>query len=214
MQVDKEHEYFTPNSTDELIAHSLRCAVKFITQRVITVLTVIILLLWRRDGDVILINKRCTSLPPVQALLCFASKYGLSGDGRHGWDHAAIVYREPKTNVPMLLEGGPKGVSLRTFEERLMQGTDHQEVLLLPLRGADGQAQSDKHQKLAIFVKVHGNLDNLVTASCYSAHRERDRIALIHRNSGLLALPTAMMVLERAVQTHGPCIAICAPLCG
>ena len=125
-------------------------------QRVITVLTVIILLLWRRDGDVILINKRCTSLPPVQALLCFASKYGLSGDGRHGWDHAAIVYREPKTNVPMLLEGGPGGVSLRTFEERLMQGTDHQEVLLLPLRGADGQAQSDKNQKLENFVKVHG----------------------------------------------------------
>ena len=31
MRVDKEHEYFTPNSTDELIANSLRCAVKIVT---------------------------------------------------------------------------------------------------------------------------------------------------------------------------------------
>lgn len=29
--VDKEHDYFTPNSTDELIANSLRCAVKIVT---------------------------------------------------------------------------------------------------------------------------------------------------------------------------------------
>lgn len=35
MRADREKEYFTPNSTDELIAHSLRCAVKIVTQRVI-----------------------------------------------------------------------------------------------------------------------------------------------------------------------------------
>ena len=102
----------------------------------------------------LLLNKRCASLPPMQALLCFASKYGLSGDGRHGWDHAAIVYRDPTTHVPMLLEGEAHGVSLRTFEERLMQGTDHQEVLLLPLRGVNGDTQSANHRKMGDFVKV------------------------------------------------------------
>ena len=38
-------------------------------------------------------NRRCTSLPLPSALLCLASKYGISGDGRGCWDHAALVVR-------------------------------------------------------------------------------------------------------------------------
>jgi len=110
----------------------------------------------RRDGDVLLISKRCASLPPLRALLCFASKYGLSGDGRYGWDHAAMVYRDRMSNVPMLLEGEGAGVTLRTFEERLMQGTDHQEVLLLPLRGVESTTVDGDQPRLASFVQELG----------------------------------------------------------
>ena len=111
---DAERRYFTPNSTDELIANGLA------------------------DGDVVLINKRCSSLAsasPWRAAACMVAKYGLSGDGRGAWDHAAIVHH--KDGVPYLLEGSERGVTLRTFEERLLQGTDHQEVTVLPLRGTD-----------------------------------------------------------------------------
>ena len=62
-----------------------------------------------RDGDVVLINRPCSSLgDPLSALLCFASKYGLSGEGRQSWDHAAMVIRDH--GIPYLLEGGASGI--------------------------------------------------------------------------------------------------------
>jgi len=125
--------YFTDNSADQLIAGSLR------------------------SGDVVLINRPCRSLHPPAAALCWLSKHGLSGDGR-GWDHAALVVVNEKSEVPYLLEGTSSGVTLRSYEarpppppppppplptlphlhlcqERLMQGGDIAEATLLPLRG-------------------------------------------------------------------------------
>ena len=81
-----------------------------------------------------------------------ASKYGLSSNGQHGWDHAAMVHIDRRSNLPMLLEGDSSGVTMRTFEERLMQGTDHQEMIVLPLRGAQGPAAAA--ETLGSFVKV------------------------------------------------------------
>ena len=63
-------------------------------------------------------------------------KYGISGSGRGCWDHAALVVRDRKTDVPYLLEGRPSGTTLRTYEERLMQGSND-EVVVLPLRGVE-----------------------------------------------------------------------------
>ena len=114
-------DYFSPGSTDAIIASSLR------------------------DGDVVLFNQRCANLSnPVATLLCVASKYGLSGEGRHCWDHAAIVVH--KHNVPYLLEGGATGVTMRSYEERLMQGSDHQEVMLLPLKKRSDPAHSPEEE--------------------------------------------------------------------
>ena len=92
-----------------------------------------------QNGDVLLINKCCTSLGPLRGLLCLASKYGLSGDGRGSWDHAAMVVRDRATSVPYLLEGTASGVTMRTYEERLLQSSDHQELVLLPLRVQTGR---------------------------------------------------------------------------
>ena len=92
------------------------------------------------------------SLP--HALLCLASKYGLSGDGRYGWDHAGVVVRDASSDVPYLLEGRGGRVTLHTFEERLLQGADHQEVLLLPLRGLD---RGLSRPRLSSLIQVRGS---------------------------------------------------------
>ena len=85
----------------------------------------------------LLINQRCMKLPPPAALLCWLSKFGISGDGRGCWDHAAFVLRDTKTDVPYLLEGGLSGATLRTYEERLLQNGGYQEEMtLLPLQRA------------------------------------------------------------------------------
>ena len=130
-------QYFAPGSTDEIISQHLR------------------------DGDVVLINRRCTSLGnPFAAALCLMSKYGLSGEGRQCWDHAAIVVHD--RGVPYLLEGGSEGVKMRTFEERLLQGKDHQEMTVLPLRTATagtttGSADEERRATaLGDFVKELG----------------------------------------------------------
>lgn len=118
-------QWFTPNSTDELISHGLA------------------------DGDVVLINRRCGFLArasPWRGALCAAAKYGLSGDGRGMWDHAAVVHR--KDGIPYLLEGDARGVTLRTFEERLLQDDDHQEITVLPLRGAGAERASESISNL------------------------------------------------------------------
>ncbi len=154
--------YFTPNSTDEIISKGLRRATDAHThkERPHTLSARPLEHMCapapapilrsphpprphplhppppRSDGDVLLFNTKCSRLPPHEAALCAASKYGISGDGTHGWDHAAVVLRDRATGVPWLLEGGRRGVTMRTYEERLLQGDDHQEVLLLPLRGA------------------------------------------------------------------------------
>ena len=91
-----------------------------------------------RTGDVVLINQRCSKLPLPAAALCWLSKFGISGDGRGCWDHAAFVLRDTKTDVPYLLEGGLSGATLRTYEERLLQnGGYREEMTLLPLGGLE-----------------------------------------------------------------------------
>ena len=123
---DSRGQWFNPNSADAQLAGTLK------------------------DGDVILMNRTCRSLGPVQALLCMMSKFGLSGDGKAAWDHAAIVVQDQSSKVPYLLEGCEKGVTLRTFEERLVQDADHQEMLLVPLRGLPNDAAAVDQRRTAL----------------------------------------------------------------
>ena len=127
---DSERKWFTQGGADDTLAQNLN------------------------DGDVVLMNRCCASLGMWRSLVCLASKYGVSGDGKGIWDHAAMVVREPSTNVLFLLEGDAGGVTMRSYEERLMQGSDHQEVLLLPLR--NGPAADRRREALGGFVKELG----------------------------------------------------------
>jgi hypothetical protein len=160
MAADDERAYFAEGSADENIATSLKCAAMSICTRdarrrahkqnahvsrmphvwrcTLSLHTHIRRA--RRTGDVVLINQRCMKLPPPAALLCWLSKFGISGDGRGCWDHAAFVLRDTKTEVPYLLEGGLWGATLRTYEERLMQnGGYREEMTLLPLHRAGSE---------------------------------------------------------------------------
>ena len=96
-----------PRSADELLASTLR------------------------TGDVVVFNRYCRSLAPHRAALCLASKYGLSGDGRGCWDHAALVVRDRRTDVAYLLEGGAGAVTMRTYEERMGEFADATEAVLV-----------------------------------------------------------------------------------
>ena len=96
-----------PRSADELLASTLR------------------------TGDVVVFNRYCRSLAPHRAALCLASKYGLSGDGRGCWDHAALVVRDRRTDVAYVLEGGAGAVTMRTYEERMGEFADATEAVLL-----------------------------------------------------------------------------------
>ena len=152
MAADDERAYFAEGSADENIATSLKCAAMSIcacvdmhTSKTHAFGAAPMSLHTHvrhacRTGDVMLINQRCMKLPPPAALLCWLSKFGISGDGRGCWDHAAFVLRDSKTDVPYLLEGGLWGATLRTYEERLMQnGGYREEMTLLPLHRAGSE---------------------------------------------------------------------------
>ena len=183
-------EYFTAGSADAVIAESLR------------------------DGDVVLVNRRCASLlqNPVAAVLCAASKYGLSGEGRHCWDHAAIVVRD--RGVPYLLEGGASGVTMRTYEERLMQGKDHQEVMLLPLRtAASGEGEERRRASaLAGLVQVCMRVRTVARALPSQALPHTGSLFALLCAGAAAATHTRRVRLERHVMLsehvgHLPCAA-------
>ena len=122
-----ESAYFSQGSADEILANQLRHArscssTAHVAGRRLTGAV----RSCHSDGDVLLINRRCMSLPLPQAMLCLASKYGLSGTGYRCWDHAAVVLRDHSSGVPYVLEGDTAGVRLRSYEERLLQAQDHQ----------------------------------------------------------------------------------------
>jgi hypothetical protein len=111
---ERQRAYFTPNSADALLAQTLK------------------------TGDVLLLSKKCAAHAtrhPATTALCYASKFGLSGDAAHSYDHAALVVT--KDDVPYLLEGDAHAVTLRSYEERLMQSDDLRDVSLLRLH-SDG----------------------------------------------------------------------------
>ncbi|KAG8462092.1 hypothetical protein KFE25_011542 [Diacronema lutheri] len=89
-----------------------------------------------RTGDLVFFNQRCDSLldAPRFAVVCAFRKYGLSHSGAGVFDHAGVVVRNPRTDVPWLLEGSSSAVRLTPFEERAMEAAKTaSEVVLVRL---------------------------------------------------------------------------------
>ena len=84
-----------------------------------------------------------------------------------------MVYRDRASNLPYLLEGESGGVSLRTFEERLLQGKDHQEMVLLPLLGFEQDVTERGHRaSLGQFVQARfqGHTPRTARTLLHAAH--------------------------------------------
>ena len=62
------------------------------------------------------------------------------------------------------LEGGAGAVTMRTYEERLMQGKDHQEVMLLPLRTAASGEGEERRRATALAGLALGAFEDWATA--------------------------------------------------
>ena len=102
-----------------------------------------------RTGDLVLFNQRCDALAstPLFAAVCAVRKYGISHSGRGAFDHVGVVVRNPRTNVPWLLEGRAHSVRLVPFEEAIMDApASFSEAILIRLRterhaGMEAEAQ-------------------------------------------------------------------------
>ena len=156
-------EFFSQGSADEAIAASLKCEPRLTSRPHVSRATLTGSPLHVcRSGDVVLVNQRCDKLPLPAAALCWASKFGISGNGKGCWDHAALVLRDSKTDVPYLLEGHVDGVRLRSYEERVMQDGSREEMVLLPLRDCEQQSPAHLARLDALFQ---------VRSGCWPSHR-------------------------------------------
>lgn len=74
------------------------------------------------SGDVVLFNRRCTSMPVTGALLCVVSKLFSNSQ----WDHVGVVIRHPATGELLFLEADFGGVKLRSLEERVKRSKSNE----------------------------------------------------------------------------------------
>lgn len=69
------------------------------------------------SGDVVLFNRRCSSMRLLGAVLCVVAKFAANTF----WDHVGIVVRDPNTNELLFLEADFGGVKLRPLAERIQR---------------------------------------------------------------------------------------------
>ncbi|PXF45357.1 Mitochondrial adenine nucleotide transporter ADNT1 [Gracilariopsis chorda] len=74
------------------------------------------------SGDIVLFNRRCTSMPLAGAVLCKMSKLFSNSQ----WDHVGIVIRHPATGELLFLEADFGGVKLRSLSERVRRSKSNE----------------------------------------------------------------------------------------
>lgn len=74
------------------------------------------------SGDIVLFNRRCTSMSPSGAVLCFVAKVFSNSI----WDHVGVVIRDPRTGELLFLEADFGGVKLRSLEERVRRSKSNE----------------------------------------------------------------------------------------
>jgi hypothetical protein len=72
-----------------------------------------------RTGDLLLFQRGMPEKFSARSVLSFLTR----GAAQSPWDHVAVVVRDrdPKNNVPYVLEAGVNGVSFRAFDERVLK---------------------------------------------------------------------------------------------
>jgi len=73
------------------------------------------------SGDIVLFNRRCTSMPPYGAAICIVAKFFSNSK----WDHVGIVVRDPDSKQLFFLEADLGGVKLRKLSDRVTKSNSH-----------------------------------------------------------------------------------------
>lgn len=74
------------------------------------------------SGDVVLFNRRCTSMPFTGAALCVVAKLFSNSQ----WDHVGVIIRHPATGELLFLEADFGGVKLRPLETRVQRSKSNE----------------------------------------------------------------------------------------
>eukprot|EP00177_Eucheuma_denticulatum_P005566 GFKZ01010114.1.p1 GENE.GFKZ01010114.1~~GFKZ01010114.1.p1 ORF type:complete len:1193 (-),score=162.98 GFKZ01010114.1:275-3853(-) len=74
------------------------------------------------SGDIVLFNRRCTSMAPAGAVLCAVAKIFSNSQ----WDHVGVVIRDTRTGELLFLEADFGGVKLRSLEERVRRSKSNE----------------------------------------------------------------------------------------
>lgn len=74
------------------------------------------------SGDVVLFNRRCTSMSIKGAILCGVSKAFSNSQ----WDHVGVIIRHPGTGELLFLEADFGGVKLRSLHERVTRSKSNE----------------------------------------------------------------------------------------
>ena len=74
------------------------------------------------SGDVVLFNRRCSSMSIAGAALCYVSKIFSNSQ----WDHVGVVIRHPSTGELLFLEADFGGVKLRSLAKRVKKSKSNQ----------------------------------------------------------------------------------------
>ncbi|TMW67765.1 hypothetical protein Poli38472_007437 [Pythium oligandrum] len=73
-------------------------------------------------GDVIIFDRKCTSMNLYGGAICVCAKFF----GGTQWDHNGVVIRDPKTKELLFLEAALTGVKMRPLLERLVRSNSHE----------------------------------------------------------------------------------------
>ena len=128
-----------------------------------------------------------------------------------------MIVRDRASGVPWVLEGTEHGVRMRTFEERLLQDADHQEMLLLPLRADGTEARRGGLHGLVEELSLRRTPEGFERAgtrcrNTLAAYRALHRAPPRHGSAASAASTTAQHDVDATAAAERPCCHFGAPL--
>lgn len=147
------------------------------------------------SGDIVLFNRRCTSMSLTGAALCIVAKLFSNSQ----WDHVGVVVRHPATGELLFLEADFGGVKLRTLHERI----NHSKSIEIAVRKLSIIRTSSIREKLYAFAQEMvgrpyeiGTGSVLIRVSDPVAKQERERL-----NALLLDKEAQLCEISRELET-------------
>lgn len=130
------------------------------------------------SGDIVLFNRRCTSMAPAGAVLCIVAKIFSNSK----WDHVGVVIRHPSTGELLFLEADFGGVKLRSLEERVRRSKSN-EIAIRKLSVVRSSSMRESFYGFALEMRGRpyeiGAGPVMVRVADPLAKKERERLAAL-----------------------------------